>query len=43
MKIPNKEDYRPKEIYSAEDYVDWLENYSSALEKYIDYITKQIY
>jgi|AntRauTorcE11898_2_1112593.scaffolds.fasta_scaffold62226_1 hypothetical protein len=41
MKRPNKEDYRPENIYSSEDYVNWLESYSIDLEKYIDYITKQ--
>ena len=38
MKKPRKLDYKPKDIFCAEDMVKWYENYINHLEEYVKYL-----
>ncbi|MCP4055601.1 MAG: hypothetical protein GY739_21680 [Mesoflavibacter sp.] len=42
MNKPKKEDYRPKNIYCAEDMTEWYEKYNEALIIYINWMEKQL-
>lgn len=41
MKRPNKEDFKPNEIWCAEDMVDWYKIYSAKQDEYIDFLEKE--
>lgn len=38
MKKPDKEDYKPNEIYDGADEAEWYKSYYEALERFIDHL-----
>lgn len=41
MERPKLEDYKPKEMWCAEDMLEWYKEYIEKLEKYADTLEKQ--